>query len=205
MVRARDNPQITAVVLNNLAECALDRGDLTATEAYLRDAFALAEPRGYAWGLAYAHLLSGATAVERGRDQDALDQFAACLDAAWRLGDLSFERAALLGLAIVATRLGAHAPAVSLFGAATRLAERGGREFQWIERQREEALKRVHAQVSDGDFARLWDSGHTNPSAEPPGITSVIAAVRDATGSAAPSGGSVIRQRCECPVPAATP
>jgi predicted ATPase/DNA-binding CsgD family transcriptional regulator len=196
LVRAWDNPQITAVALNNLAECALDRGDLAVAEGYLHDALGLAAPRGYAWGLAYAHVLLGAIAADRGHDQEALDQFVSCLEAAWRLGDLSFERAALLGVAIMATRLAAYAPAISLFHAATRLARRGGREFQWIERQREEALALARTQVSEAEFARLWNPGHTNADADPTWVGPVIGAVRAAIGGLEPlvrSDGPLVR------------
>jgi non-specific serine/threonine protein kinase len=186
LVRARDNPQITAVVLNNLAECALDRGEFTVAEAYLYDALNLAEPRGYAWGLAYAHLLLGAIVADRGQHQEALDQFVACLDAAWRLGDMSFARAGLLGIAVVAARLAAYGPAISLFSAATRMAEHGGREFQWIERQREEALSLARTQASEAEFARLWGLGQTNVDAAPTGVEPVIAAVRAASGRPSP-------------------
>ena len=56
VARRLDNSLITAVVLNNLAECAIDRGDYLVAEEFLRDAVVLQQRLGQAWGVPYCPL-----------------------------------------------------------------------------------------------------------------------------------------------------
>ena len=79
VARHLDNTLISAVVLGNLAEIALDRGDYREAEAFLREAMTLQGSLGHAWGIPYSHLSLGAIACEQGELLRGLEHFSRLL------------------------------------------------------------------------------------------------------------------------------
>jgi len=123
VVRSHGNTLLTAVVLNNLAEIAVDQGDHGKAEGLLAEAVALQEQLPSAWGTPHSQLLLAAIAYARGDLRAALQHYQACLTAAWVHADQSFVYAGLVGIGMVVTTQGVAEEAATIFGAASRLAQ----------------------------------------------------------------------------------
>ncbi|MFN8662913.1 MAG: hypothetical protein U0075_13545 [Thermomicrobiales bacterium] len=155
LARDQDAPMLAAMALNNMAEVALNRDDLTAAEIFATDAVSLQQELGQPFGAAWSRMVLGECAAASGRLQAAADHFRIGITLARAHADVGFVSVGLVGLEYqLVARMGpgGHATIWRRRGACGRLAAR-----QSPDRYDEDI--RMRSTLRE----RRWGSAHSPP------------------------------------------
>ncbi len=153
-----------SLLLGNLADVAVRRGDHARATRLAEEALALQRERGFAWGAAHSLFTLAVVARNRGDATRAAVLYRQSLSQAWDQRDQRLLVRPLDGLAILAAEGSQAEAAARLFGAAARLHELLGAPLDptlWPHYDR--AVASARTRLGDDGYAAAWAAGGALP------------------------------------------